>query len=72
MIALCPDCHLVKHIGLAQVNGKFDYALQHFMKVNNVNKKSAMRYIENCFNIYNQRSQHNWSLDLKFLEHYLE
>lgn len=32
--ALCPDCHLVKHIGRAHHIGKFEKAFKHFCKVN--------------------------------------
>ena len=32
--ALCPDCHLVKHIGRAQVTGQGERAFRHLAKVN--------------------------------------
>ena len=38
LVALCPDCHMVKHIGLAEVNGNLKKATKHFMKVNKTSK----------------------------------
>lgn len=70
MIALCPACHQVKHIGLAQLNGNFDKALGHLMKVNKLSKKKAVDYIEGQFKIWNTRSQYNWTLDIASLKDY--
>jgi len=70
MIALCPNCHSVKHIGLAQLNGKFDMCLQHFMKVNSISKKKALRYIKDCFKQWEERSKKNWTLDISYLKKY--
>lgn len=70
MVALCPNCHSVKHIGLAEVKGNFNEALSHFMKVNKVSKKKSLIYIENQFKIWEQRSEHSWKLDVSILKNY--
>lgn len=70
MIALCPDCHMVKHIGLASIKGNFDKALKHLMKVNGLKKKEAEAYVENAFKIWRARSQLKWTLDLSELKKY--
>ena len=70
MIALCPDCHMVKHIGLAQVQNKGDKALKHLMKVNKLSKKDAEKYIEESFRIWADRSSKKWKLDISILESY--
>jgi len=61
---------MVKHFGLAQVNGKEKVALKHFMKVNKVTKKVAEKYIANEFMVWATRSGKNWKLDISILEEY--
>ena len=70
MIALCPDCHMVKHIGLAQVRNKGDKAIKHLMKVNKLSKKEAEKYVKESFEIWAKRSSKNWKLDISILESY--
>lgn len=67
MVALCPDCHMVKHIGLAQVHGKFNKAIRHFIKINNCSKKAAEEYIAHSFKLWADRSNKDWKLDLSYL-----
>ncbi len=68
LIALCPSCHEVKHIGLAQINGKFDQALEHLAKVNGITVDEAKLYVEASFEIWGKRSQKEWKLDITILE----
>lgn len=68
MTALCPSCHQVKHIGLAQVRGRGPQATQHLMKVNQWPMPIAQSYINNVFELWHQRSKFNWDIDLKYLE----
>jgi hypothetical protein len=70
MIALCPDCHMVKHMGLAQINNKDKQALNHFMKVNELKKEEAEKYIANAFAKWAERSGKTWTLDISILEGY--
>lgn len=70
MIALCPLCHCCKHIGLAQIQGKYKKALAHLMKINKISKNKAQEYIKECFIIWEQRSQKEWTLDISILEEY--
>lgn len=72
LIALCPDCHEVKHIGLAQIRGRFYPALNHFMKVNNVSKQEAIKYVNCCFSLWNERNKVDWKLDVSYLKEYME
>jgi len=48
--ALCPDCHLVKHIGRAEVIGKFEKAFKHFCKVNKLKPAEGERIIRDLMN----------------------
>lgn len=70
MIALCPNCHSVKHYGLAQIQNKHENALKHFMKVNSISKKKAEKYIAEAFMIWSKRSSKNWTVDISILKEY--
>lgn len=68
LVALCPACHEVKHIGLAGLRGKENLAKAHLAKVNNWSIEDAGLYIEACFEVWHRRSCHQWQLDLSYLE----
>ena len=68
LIALCPSCHEVKHIGLARVRGNEYRALQHLERVNNITKSEAEKVMNEAFDVWNERSKHEWTLDLTWLE----
>jgi hypothetical protein len=70
MIALCPDCHQVKHFGFAQVQGKGDKALAHLMKINKLKKPEAEKYVKEAFELWSKRSQKSWTLDISHLKDY--
>lgn len=70
MIALCPNCHSVKHFGHTQTQGRGDHALKHFMKINGLKKKMAEKYIKEAFSQWAERSQKNWTLDISKLQDY--
>ena len=48
--ALCPDCHLVKHIGRASHVGKFEKAFKHFCKVNKLKKEDGETALRDILN----------------------
>lgn len=72
ILALCPKCHQVKHIGLAQIKGNFNNVFKHLLKINLKDKKfnnfDMINYVENAFILFNERSKYNWKLDLSLLE----
>jgi hypothetical protein len=68
LIALCPDCHEVKHIGFAGVRGRREQALRHLMKVNGWSDSDARHYVDASFEIWARRSKHHWKLDISWLE----
>jgi hypothetical protein len=72
MIALCPNCHKVKHIGRAQITNEFYVALEHLSKINNITEKDAEFYIEAQFEQWARRSKHEWDIDITFLKEYLK
>lgn len=70
MIALCPNCHMVKHFGFAQVSGKSEKALKHLMKINELTRLTAEATVKRAFAVWEQRSKKQWTLDLSILKRY--
>lgn len=70
MIALCPNCHLVKHMGLAGIRGESEKAFKHFTKINKLKRKAAETAIEKAFQLWEKRSQQKWTVDLSYLQTY--
>ena len=71
LIALCPMCHKAKHIGLAIINGEFEEVRAHLMKVNQWDQKAtADAYIADAFELFEKRSQYEWTLDISYLEQF--
>ena len=67
-IALCPNCHQVKHMGRAMSIGKGKQATKHLARVNGWSVQDAQYYIEAMFEVWHRRSQENWTLDITWLE----
>lgn len=67
-IALCPKCHMVKHIGLAKINGNFQVTKEHFKRINNLNETDALFEINQSFKVFAERSKSNWILDASIIE----
>ncbi len=68
LIALCPNCHRVKHMGYALFRGKGPEAAAHLAKVNKWSNKKTQTYIRKAFALYHKRSKHKWTLDLTYLK----
>ena len=67
LIALCPSCHEVKHIGRAGAVGRGTQAIEHLMKVNGWGAEEALAYVDEAFQTWARRSQEEWSLDISWL-----
>jgi hypothetical protein len=59
LIALCPYCHEVKHLGHANTTGHGDRARQWLAKINHWTAHQADAYLEHQFAIWEQRSLHD-------------
>lgn len=70
MIALCPACHEVKHIGLAGIKGRGDVARAHLAAVNGWTTAIVSRYVDEAFAVWSARSGRAWSLDVSALASY--
>ena len=68
-IALCPWCHHIKHLGLANIlaeRGERNYErlIRHFLWVNACNRQAFHRHRDEAFAQWEKRSKHNWTVDL--------
>ena len=68
MIALCPECHEVKHIGLAGKHGRGEIAQVHLAKINRWTMIQTSDYINGQVSKWKQRSTFMWKIDLSWLE----
>lgn len=68
LIALCPSCHEVKHMGRTMAVGKGEKGIAHLMKVNGWSREDAHHYIEAAFETWSRRSCESWTLDLSWLD----
>jgi hypothetical protein len=60
----------VKHRGLANIKGRGDIADQHLAQVNRWTMAKAKRYIDEQFQLWTRRSQHEWELDISWLDQF--
>ena len=67
LISLCPLCHKVKHLGLADMQGYGAIARQHMRRVNRMSIDQVDQHIQEATVVVKERSQVNWKLDLTYL-----
>ena len=67
LIALCPSCHGVKHLGRSHVKGGGDEAIEQLMRVNGWTGARAEAYVDLVLDIWKLRSLVPWRLDLGWL-----
>ncbi|HEY6798906.1 MAG TPA: hypothetical protein VI248_29855 [Kineosporiaceae bacterium] len=67
LICLCTRCHQATHFGLAQVRGTAAAARAHLLTVTGMTQPQAEQHITTAFQVWPQRSQHAWALDLTLL-----
>ena len=76
-ILLCRMCHHVKHFGLAGIlarEGKLDFneVMKHFCRVNNCSEKDFKKQVNEAFEIWRRRSEHNWKQDFGKYERFVK
>lgn len=67
LIALCPSCHKVKHMGFAQISGKEIEMTCHLAIINGWTYKAACQYVGERFDLWRKRSKYDWLLDISWL-----
>jgi 5-methylcytosine-specific restriction endonuclease McrA len=70
LIALCPSCHEVKHIGLAGLRGRGEIARAHLEKINRWTGEQSEKYLDLVWEIWAERSKCQWQLNLAWLEQF--
>lgn len=67
LVALCPPCHEVNHIGLASTRGRFDVAISHMMSVTGRSRNSCRQEAVESMKLANRRARRRWTVDLSYL-----
>jgi hypothetical protein len=67
LVALCPACHRVKHLGRSHAEGRGDGAIAQLMAVNGWSIEKTEAYIDLVLDIWKLRSRAPWGLDLSWL-----
>jgi len=67
-IALCEDCHMIKHIGFAEIQeskGLLDMhkLIDHFLKVNEVDINIFEKHKSEAFKVWAERSRYEWKTE---------
>lgn len=70
-VSLCPNCHKCKHPGLAGIRGELEIVFNQLMKVNGMTRGEAEDYLAAQSRIWNERSEHQWELDISYIEEFL-
>jgi len=68
--ALCPLCHEVKHLGLANVRGNGVRAFGRFIEINRLSIDTALEIKKAVFMQWKARSAKQWMLDIELLKFY--
>jgi len=71
-VALCPNCHRVKHLGRTFAVGLGHGALKHLSHVNEMTMNESADYVDNVFEQWKQRSILPWTVDISFIDSYIE
>lgn len=67
LICLCSPCHLVTHLGYANVTGRADEALTHLREVTGMSDQQVNRHVKDAGRLWTERSARHWRLDLRML-----
>lgn len=75
MIALCPQCHQIKHYGLSEIRaskGELDLnkLIVHFCEVNDCDMNAFLAHKAESVKTWFNRSKIEWTLDITHLDKY--
>ena len=71
IIAVCPACHDVIHIGRTSLLGREAEAQAHFMKVNGATQSEYHAALGEANRVHAERSRHEWVTDISALKQFL-
>lgn len=69
-LALCSGCHLMFHLGFAQVNNKYDITVKRLQKLEKLTESQVDKKVEDIFKRWNKRSEFEWKIDITILKDY--
>lgn len=69
--ALCPRCHMAKHLGRTLKVGGADVVRAHMKDINAWDDDTQMMYEDFVFAIHNHRSRFRWTVDIDALKDYV-
>lgn len=72
LACLCHLCHMIKHLGLANLKGWTDVVASHYSYVNDCTLPEAYESFDNALEAADQNRQHRWAMNLKWLGKKLE
>ena len=67
LICLCSNCHLVTHIGFANITGRLEKAIKHLMIVNKISEDEALMEINRAHFVWENRNKTQWKLDISVI-----
>ncbi|MGH9291602.1 MAG: HNH endonuclease [Acidimicrobiales bacterium] len=70
LVALCPACHEVKHMGRASNIGRLSQALAHLASVNDWTANEAMAAWNEAIVEFRRRNEIEWTLELSLVARY--
>ena len=69
VVALCPNCHAIKHIGRTQLIGREMDAMEHFMRVNGCSQMEYHDALSKANEEYFRRNRiEGWVTDITWLK----
>lgn len=69
--ALCPSCHLVRHIGRAYSVGQGEKALRWLAKVNGITLQEAEKYLSASLAEWQYKNKFVWAVDISWVYDYI-
>lgn len=67
VIALCPDCHKVRHWGKTLIDGHEAAALERLMMINGWSRQHARQAADEAYAQWQRRSRHAWETDYSWI-----
>lgn len=70
LVALCTICHKTQHWGYALIHGMEKDVRKRILTLNGWKDEDLNKYLNEVFDVFEERSKVNWTLDMTALEHY--
>ncbi len=70
-LALCPKCHKVKHLGMAEKIGLLQESLRHFMNINDIDFHTCQTMQADAMQTWTHRSNFEWITNIEELQNWL-